>query len=291
MKRLRVITVWTWLAMAAVLSSCGTLSRSPAGGIRLAPDSVIPVQDPCAVASDSAAIGALRRELIASGEAGSAPILALSGGGANGAYGAGVLVGWTQTGERPVFKIVTGVSTGALTAPFAFLGARWDPQLQAAYANGEAKDILGWRQLATFALPSLYSASALKRLVDRAVSPAMLQEIAVEHGKGRRLLVATTNLDTQETVIWDMGVIAKQGGPQALTLFKDVLVASASIPGVFPPVLIAGRAKDGRIVQEMHVDGGVNLSFLAVPESLLLWKDPNPHPTRGVIHVLVNGQI
>lgn len=174
MKRLRVVTVWTWLAMAAVLSSCGTLSRSPAGGIRLAPDSVIPVQDPCAVASDSAAIGALRRELIASGEAGSAPILALSGGGANGAYGAGVLVGWTQTGERPVFKIVTGVSTGALTAPFAFLGARWNPQLQAAYANGEAKDILGWRQLATFALPSLYSASALKRLVDRAMSPPMV---------------------------------------------------------------------------------------------------------------------
>ncbi len=291
MKLPRVIAALTCLLAATVLSGCGTLSRPATGIIRLAPDAVTPVQDPRAVASDSAAVAALRSELISSGEAGPAPILALSGGGANGAYGAGVLVGWTQTGRRPTFKIVTGVSTGALTAPFAFLGPRWDAQLQAAYANGEAKDILGWRQLATFALPSLYSASALRRLVDRAVSPAMLEEIAAEHDKGRRLLVATTNLDTQETVIWDMGAIARQGGPQAMTLFKDVLVASASIPGVFPPVLIAGRARDGRIVQEMHVDGGVNLSFLAVPESLLLWQDPNSHPTRGTIHVLVNGQI
>lgn len=291
MKRLHLAAVCAVIAIASGLSGCGTLSRPPEGAVRLAPNLVTPAHDPRSVASDSAALAILRDEFTANSETGPSPILALSGGGANGAYGAGVLVGWTQSGQRPPFKIVTGVSTGALTAPFAFLGPRWDPQLQAAYASGEAKGILSWRQLATFALPSLYSASALRRLVDHAVSPAMLQEIAAEHDKGRRLLVATTNLDTQETVIWDMGLIAKQGSPQGLALFKNVLVASASIPGVFPPVLIAGRARDGRTVQDMHVDGGVNLSFLAVPESLLLWTRPNTSTSTNAIYVVVNGQI
>ncbi|WP_232793280.1 patatin-like phospholipase family protein [Caulobacter hibisci] len=279
------------LAAALLLTACGTMSRPPEGVVRLAPGAVIPTADPRIVASDAAPVRLLERQIM--GEPGEGPtaILALSGGGANGAYGAGVLVGWTESGQRPDFRIVTGVSTGALAAPFAFLGKAWDPQLAAAYSDGGAKDILAWRQLATFASPSLYSSSALCKLVDKAVTPELLAAVAVEHDKGRRLLVATTNLDSQETVIWDMGLIAKQGGPQGLKLFKDVLVASASIPGVFPPVLIAGRAKDGRILQEMHVDGGVNTPFLAVPESLLLWTRPAERAQAGSIWVLVNGQL
>lgn len=278
------------LAAALALSACGTLSRPPEGVLRVAPEAVIPTADPRIVASDAGPVRQLERQIM--GEAGQpANVLALSGGGANGAFGAGVLVGWSESGRRPAFKIVTGVSTGALAAPFAFLGAGWDPQLAAAYADGGAKDILAWRQLATFASPSLYSSSALRKLIDRAVTPDMLAAVAAEHAKGRRLLVATTNLDSEETVIWDMGLIATQGGPQGLKLFKDVLAASASIPGVFPPVLIAGRAKDGRIVQEMHVDGGVNTPFLAVPESLLLWTRPADAAGGGDIRVLVNGQL
>ncbi|PVM90164.1 patatin-like phospholipase family protein [Caulobacter endophyticus] len=279
------------LAAALLLAGCGTLSRPPEGVVRVAPGAVIPTADPRIVASDAAPVRQLERQIM--GEPGQGPtaILALSGGGANGAYGAGVLVGWTQSGHRPDFRIVTGVSTGALAAPFAFLGPSWDPQLAAAYSDGGAKDILAWRQLATFASPSLYSSSALRKLVDKAVTPQMLTAIAAEHAKGRRLLVATTNLDSEETVIWDMGLIASQGGPQGLKLFKDVLTASASIPGVFPPVLIAGRAKDGLIIQEMHVDGGVNTPFLAVPESLVLWSRPAGAVGGGSIYVLVNGQL
>lgn len=278
------------LTCVLALGGCGTFSRPADRIVAVAPEAIRPVKDPRLIASDRLAVSALRRQLVG-GDAKPASVLALSGGGANGAYGAGVLVGWTESGRRPSFNVVTGVSTGALAAPFAFLGPRWDRQLQAAYSDGQAKDILAWRQLATFILPSLYSSEALRKLVDRAVTPAMLGEIASEHAKGRRLLVATTNLDTQQSVIWDMGVIATQGGPQGLALFKDVLVASASIPGVFPPVMIGGRQKDGRIVEDMHVDGGVNTPFLAVPEGLMLWERTDAAPKGGQIFVLINGHV
>ncbi len=280
------------LAAVLLLAGCGTLDRPPEGVLRVAPGAIVPTTDPRTIASAAGApIRLLEREIMGDAAQGPTAILALSGGGANGAYGAGVLVGWSESGQRPDFRIVTGVSTGALSAPFAFLGSSWDPQLAAAYSDGGAKGILGWRQLATFVQPSLYSASALRKLVDNAVTPELLEAIAAEHAKGRRLLVATTNLDSQETVIWDMGVIARQGGSEGLSLFKDVLTASASIPGIFPPVLIAGRAPDGRIIQEMHVDGGVNTPFLAVPESLTLWTRPPGRASAGSIYVLVNGQM
>lgn len=270
------------------LGGCGTLSRLPEDGEHPSA-AILPLPDPRVSAHDA--------RIVASADAAVAndvtplSVLALSGGGANGAYGAGVLVGWSESGRRPAFRIVTGVSTGALTAPFAYLGPAWDPQLQAAYSDGQPKDILAWRPFVTFFTPSLYSASALRRLVDRAVTPAMLRAIADEHAKGRRLLVVTTNLDKEESVVWDMGVIATQGGDQGLKLFKDVLVASASIPGVFPPVLIAGRAGDGRLLQEMHVDGGVNTPFLAVPEGLMLWTRTSSAQGGGAIYVLVNGKL
>src|SRR5690606_8864559 len=138
-------------------------------------------------------------------------ILALSGGGANGAYGAGVIVGWSQAGTRPDFDIVTGISTGALAAPFAFLGPRWDGALEHAYTDGETQKLFSLRNLAALVAPSLFSSQTLSSLIDRHITPELLGEIAIEHGKGRRLLVVTTNLDAEEAVIWDMGALAEQG--------------------------------------------------------------------------------
>lgn len=280
------------LAAMVALGACGTLDR-PTGPLRIAPDQILPSEDPRIGANDTAKLRALVTDVasrISRNDDGQ-QILALSGGGANGAYGAGVLVGWSQRGDRPAFDIVTGVSTGALAAPFAFLGPDWDDELQQAYTGGGANGLLSARTLAAFRNPSLFSSRVLRALVDDNVTPELLRQIAVEHSKGRKLLVATTNLDSEETVIWDMGVIAAQGDETALILFKDVLVASASIPGVFPPVLIAGLNTEGQIVQDMHVDGGVNTPFLAVPEDLLLWTNPAAGRDDGAIFVVVNGQI
>jgi hypothetical protein len=280
------------LSGALMLAGCGTLAR-PEGPLRIAPESLIRVNDPRIRSDDTQKIQALADEI--EGRLGRAggheTILALSGGGANGAYGAGVVVGWTRRGDRPQFDVVTGVSTGALAAPFAFLGPDWDAELREAYVGGGTNGLLSARTFAAFAAPSLFSSRVLRTLVDQNVTPELLRQIAIEHAKGRRLLVATTDLDTQETVIWDMGVLATQGDADALTLFRDVLVASASIPGIFPPVLIAGVTGDGQVVQDMHVDGGVNTPFLAIPEDLLLWTNPSRARADSALYVIVNGQV
>src|SRR5690606_36044026 len=136
--------------------------------------------------------------------------------------------------------VVTGVSTGALAAPFAFLGPERDDELRSAYAEGRTGGLLGWRSFAALAAPGLFDSGVLKDLVEGYVTEDLLRAIALEHDRGRRLLIVTTNLDAQESVIWDMGVLARQGGEQAVVLFREVLLASASIPGVFPPVMIPG---------------------------------------------------
>lgn len=282
----------TLLVLLSVgLSACGTIQR-PDGPIRIADGALLPAQDPRIRSSDAERVTALTEEVggrFARDQ--HVSILALSGGGANGAYGAGVLVGWTDRGERPQFDIVTGVSTGALAAPFAFVGPDWDDELEQAYTNGGASNLLSWRSFAIFLSPSLFSNSVLRKLVDDNVTPELLQAVAREHARGRRLLVATTDLDNQESVIWDMGLLASQGDENSIELFKEVLVASASIPGVFPPVLIAGLQDDNSVTMEMHVDGGVNTPFLAIPEPLLLWTDPDGSSAGSTLYVIVNGQV
>jgi hypothetical protein len=284
--------------VAAVLTSlwlagCGTIDRAEDGVVRLTSQSWRPTDDPRIRASDVARVDALAEQigdrLWAASEGRS--ILALSGGGANGAYGAGVLVGWTESGSRPEFSVVTGVSTGALAAPFAFLGSEWDDELHGAYAEGRTGGLLGWRSFAALAAPGLFNSGVLKDLVEDYVTPELLRQIAIEHDKGRRLLIVTTNLDAQETVIWDMGLLARQGGDQAVELFRAVLLASASIPGVFPPIMIPGVDGQGRLVEEMHVDGGVITPFLGIPESLLSVTTPTQAPEGTALYVLVNGQI
>jgi predicted acylesterase/phospholipase RssA len=196
-------------------------------------------------------------------------VLGLSGGGAEGAFGAGILCGWSQTGARPRFKLVTGISTGALMAPYAFLGPAYDDRLKKAYTTVSDEDIFQAHSpvaillsLANLkALPSLADTRPLTELVAEMIDPQVLQEIAQEHLKGRRLLIGTVQLDAQRLVIWNMGAIAASGHPQALKLFRKIMVASAAIPGVFPPQYFEVEAR-GENFQEMHVDGGTKAQVM-----------------------------
>lgn len=216
-------------------------------------------------------------------------ILALSGGGANGAYGAGVMVGWSQAGNRPDFEVVTGVSTGALIAPFVFAGQRFDPALEHAYTGGQTDELLKSRGLYALMLPGVFKPEPLTNLVLNNISPELLAAIAEEHSKGRRLYVSTTSLDTQTQVVWDMGAIAQRDDDASRLLFVNVLIASASIPGAFPPVLLDVE-HDGRRIQELHVDGGTVSSFLVVPQALLLDTPENRPLGEARVWIVVNGK-
>ncbi|MGZ8238081.1 MAG: patatin-like phospholipase family protein [Methylobacter sp.] len=197
-----------------------------------------------------------------------ANFLALSGGGDNGAFGAGLLCGWTTARNRPEFKGVTGISTGALIAPFAFLGPRYDSALRDVFTKSTPKDILEARYfLAAVFNDALADNAPLGLLVKKHVTADMLKEIAREHERGRLLLMATTNLDARQAVIWNMGKIAASGSPDALELFHKIMLASAAIPGAFPPVMIDVEA-DGKRYQEMHVDGGAMAQVFLYPPSL-----------------------
>ena len=196
--------------------------------------------------------------------------LAISGGGDNGAFGAGLLTGWSEAGTRPVFKLVTGVSTGALMAPFAFLGPAYDDRLRALYTNVSMSDI-AVKRMALFAFygDAMTDNSPLRKLVSKAVDQRVLDAIAVEHDKGRILLVATTNLDLRNAVIWNVTKIAATRRPQALDLVHRILIASAAIPGTFPPVMIDVEA-EGKRYQEMHVDGGTVSQVFIYPAAIHL---------------------
>ncbi|WP_066769889.1 patatin-like phospholipase family protein [Candidatus Viadribacter manganicus] len=277
--------------LALCLGACGTVSRDFGTAYRHS-DAVAALPAGVQILALQAPQDlALAERVPAQPPSESHAILALSGGGANGAYGAGVIVGWSQSGDRPQFDVVTGVSTGALAAPFAFLGPDWDDELQQVYTDGGTRGLVGWRSLAAFVAPSLFSSRALRELIATHITPEMLRQVAAEHAKGRRLLVVTTNLDAAQPVIWDMGVVATIGGERGLSLFRSILLASASLPGIFPPVLIEGVSPEGIAVQEMHVDGGVNLPFLGVPEALPSLSASTPGGVRRVLYVIVNGQI
>lgn len=216
-------------------------------------------------------------------------MLALSGGGAGGAFGAGVLAGLTAAGTRPRFEIVSGVSTGALIAPFAFLGPDWDDKLREAYTGNATGNLMQPRGVGALWDVGVFDGKPLRELVERFVTDELVAAVAQNAASGRMLLVATTNLDREETVIWDMGAIAIQGGDKARTLFRNVLLASASVPGVFPPVMIEVE-KDGRIFQEMHVDGGASVPFFVAPDAIRQIDALSASPRAANIFVIVNGQ-
>ncbi|WP_114239143.1 patatin-like phospholipase family protein [Dyella sp. C9] len=220
-------------------------------------------------------------------------ILALSGGGAGGAFGVGALAGLSRAHLRPPYELVTGVSVGALMAPFAYLGPDWDVAMQQALGGDATAQLLGSpaRTLFTRLLfPMGRNHGRLFALVDHFVTPEMIAAVARENAKGRRLVVATTDLDKSETVLWDMGGIAALGGETARQTFRDVLVASASVPGMFPPVLI--HVTDGvHHYDEMHVDGSVTTPVFTTPliaelhpEALSMLHDAN-------LYMIVNSQM
>jgi hypothetical protein len=217
---------------------------------------------------------------------GSFDVLAISGGAYDGAYGAGVINGWTATGTRPKFAIVTGVSAGALIAPLAFLGPDYDAEIAEAFSGGVAQvlgDLGG-----VFALlgPPDLRRNSLADLVDKFLTPKLIAAIAREHARGRRLFIVTTNLDAQRGMVWDMGAIAASGHPETRELFRDVLVASASIPGVFGPTYIEVEA-NGRRFREMHVDGGATTQVFILPDVVLATRMGVAAPGHAPTHIWV----
>ncbi|MEM6498978.1 MAG: patatin-like phospholipase family protein, partial [Pseudomonadota bacterium] len=220
-------------------------------------------------------------------------MLVISGGGSDGAFGAGLLNGWTQSGKRPNFSVVTGVSTGALIAPFAFLGPRYDAVLKEFYTRYSTKDILRPAVLAGLLGGSAVGNSdPLAGLIAKYLTRSLMREIAVEHQKGRRLLVGTTNLDAERPVIWNMGEIASVGTKRALQLMRKVILASASIPGVFPPVLIDVKV-NGKVRQEMHVDGGTtdNAILLPIQTNIRAIDKSLKHRAKRRLYIVVNSHV
>jgi len=194
--------------------------------------------------------------------------LAVSGGGANGAFGAGLLLGWSATGTRPEFSMVTGVSTGALTAPFAFLGEAYDDELRTVYTTTQTSDIVKRRNLVSaFFGDSVADTTPLKMLIEKYIGTEMVDAIAREYRKGRRLFIGTVNLDAGRSVIWDIGAIAASDYPHKMKLIHDVLRASAAIPVAFSPVVIPVVA-EGQQYDELHVDGGAGSQVFVYPAAV-----------------------
>ena len=221
--------------------------------------------------------------------------LALSGGGPNGAFGAGFLNGWSATGARPMFKIVSGVSTGALMAPFVFLGPSYDETLRRLYTTTASRNIFQLLSVIPQLLAgeSLADSGPLAALIDRYVDDALIAQVAEAHRRGRRMYVGTVDLDAQRLVVWNMGLIASSGRPEAPDLFRKVLLASASVPVAFPPVLFDVEA-EGRVYDEMHVDGAVGArAFLSggVFNPSLIRDRAGRGAGRERIYVIHNGRL
>ena len=223
-----------------------------------------------------------------------ADFLALSGGGEKGAFAAGVLSGWSERGDRPTFEVVTGVSAGALAAPFAFLGQANDKCLRDIYTEYGAGQLYKSRGVRGFFSDALNDTARLETLIKTYVTDAFLDRIAEEHMKGRRLLVLTTNLDAQRQVIWGLSGIALSDRPDRRDLFVKVLRASSAIPGVFPPVKIDVMGGDGKMYDELHVDGGVTAELVFIPpESQILHIEDMFFPKRRerTLYVIENGKL
>jgi hypothetical protein len=292
------------LLLALALAGCTTLARNPVppdladsvtlegyGAVRFWGDRV----PPDFAERSSAALQGVRlrnEERIAAGETVQVDFLAISGGGGNGAFGAGFMNGWSRSGTRPEFEIVTGVSTGAIIAPFAFLGSDYDNALARAYTEIGPDDVYVASILPNlFGGPSLADAAPLRHLIESFSSEALLESIAAEHANGRRLLVLTTNIDAGRPVVWDLGAIASSGNPGRLALFRNVLLASASLPGVFPPVAIDVVA-NGQRFTEFHVDGGLTSQVFSYQPEVELGRvlEDAGFDVEATLHVIWNGR-
>jgi hypothetical protein len=303
---MRAVRLVVCFIVVVAITGCAGLSRGPAVPADLTTKAVVPGLEDVRYFADADidelrkdAIDAFYREvayLKSIGHKGSLPpaiYLALSGGGDNGAFGAGLLNGWTAHGDRPEFKVVTGVSTGALIAPFAFLGPAYDETIKRFYTTTSPKDVLKKRSVfAAFNNDSMENNAPLHKLLAEAVTQEVLDAVAREHEKGRMLIIATTDLDAQRSVLWNMGKIAASKDPKALELFRTVMIASTSIPAVFPPVMLDVEA-DGKPYQEMHVDGGTMAQVFVYPPVLNVKKlSERYHADRErTAYIVRNGRV
>lgn len=311
MQRLTAGGAWILVFFFCSLTACTSLTRLDAVPATLCGEARVPLSDvPGPIrfrVDDATSAAALADELVQSWERereylasqGHQPplppaaFLALSGGGDKGAFGAGLLNGWTAAGTRPQFKLVTGISTGALIAPFAFLGPAYDRHLEEFYTTTSSKDILEARSLiAGLTGDAMADTQPLRTLLEKIVTREFLDQIAAEHGKGRELWIATTDLDHLHRYIWNMTRIASSQDPAALDLFISIMLASASIPGEFPPVLIDVEA-GGRTYQEMHVDGGTMAQVFVYPIGLDFGALAAEHkaPRQRTLYVIRNARL
>jgi len=212
-------------------------------------------------------------------------VLALSGGGEDGAFGAGALVGWSARGDRPVFDLVTGVSTGALIAPFAFMGQDYDEVLTRVFTQSDASDVMRMRPFKAVMSDALYDTSPLEELIAENTPPSFLRAVAQRHKAGNSLLIVTSELDRSRASVWDMGAIAAAG---QYDLFRSIMRASAALPGLFPPVNLRYTV-EGETYSETHIDGGVHMQFLAVPN--FAFTIPEQRLAGGHIYVLINNTL
>ncbi|MGF1901682.1 patatin-like phospholipase family protein [Aliivibrio sifiae] len=213
--------------------------------------------------------------------------LALSGGGANGAYGAGILTAWSEMGGRPDFDIVTGVSTGALIAVFAYLGEDYDDELTEFYTTTETDDIFITKRIFNMLSgTALLDSSPLENTIRETVTSELLDKVAEYNAQGRLLLVGTTDLGSQRLSIWNMGEIAALKSDESQRLFEDIILASASIPGAFPAVRVNVES-DEETYQELHVDGGVTRQVFLISDSLSVVNNQNKNHH---IYVIRNGE-
>jgi hypothetical protein len=284
-----------FLASLLILTGCTTFRREQAPELLLNASSPVGFQpDIRYVSSDPNAIKSrfseVLRHLRATSHNKDLNILALSGGGAGGSFGAGAIFGLGQKGKRPQFDIVTGVSAGALIAPFAFLGSDWDSQLEEYFSGKHSEHFLVSRGLGMLSRPGIYLSDPLIKFVDTFVTDDMLKAVAAQAALGRMLLIATTDLDKEETVIWDMGKIAARGGKAAHDLFRDVLVASSSIPGVFEPIIIPVEY-DGAKHDEMHIDASATVPFFVAPALAYVLPLDSDVFKGANIYIIINGQL
>jgi hypothetical protein len=224
-------------------------------------------------------------------------VLALSGGGSSGAYGAGLLCGWTVAGTRPDFKVVSGVSTGSLQSTFAFLGPDYDDELREIYTIYETRDIYRPRKgLGKLFSDALNDTWPLEELIDHYVTDEVLAAVATKHDLGHRLYVGTVNFDTAEFTIWDLGAVATSGRDDALAHYRHILLASCSIPVFFPPVYFAVESDDDETYYEMHVDGGTYANvffrdFMLDLDDALEDSGRSRRNSRMTIYLVQNGLV
>jgi predicted acylesterase/phospholipase RssA len=288
--------------MLMAVGACAQLDRLPAVAVAdTARASVAGISEARFMASDTAALTAFggrlyeRESKYFSSLGRPIPpesLLAISGGGDNGAFGAGVLVGWSESRTRPSFKIVTGISTGALIAPLAFVGPEYDPLVAEMYTTIGQSDIFEKRPvLAGLVSDALADSTPLQNLIAKYVDANLVTRIAEESRRGRALVIITTNLDAGVPVIWNIGAIAESERPEAIGLIRKILLASASIPGFFPPVMLDVTV-NGDAHQEMHVDGGASMQTFLYPAALQVRKIPDgggPRPRTA--YVIRNGRL